>query len=229
MTGYDYIPELDNKFDPDAIGCQGQALARERIVSYTLYSLDSNHRHSLVRDIRQDVVLSFFKPLRVVIFASTNIATRFFMANGKHISQDELQFIVDVESSKAQQKIHKFEKEGSKLRSENKQRLNQMIQLEAQGKENTSGYKALQKEYKDTGNKIRDLTTKIGEQTSKLKVNYFTMNQLKKQAKQLQKDLDNTVKSLHPEEYANLEQRLKAVQKRMTELKSDAKSYKVMM
>ena len=78
MTGYDYIPELDNKFDPDAIGCQGQALARERIVSYTLYSLDSNHRHSLVRDIRQDVVLSFFKPLRVVIFASTNITTRFF-------------------------------------------------------------------------------------------------------------------------------------------------------
>jgi hypothetical protein len=148
------------------------------------------------------------------------------MANGKHISQDELQFIVDVESSKAQQEIHKLEKESSRLRSENKQRLNQMIQLEAQGKKNTSGYKALQKEYKDTGNKIRDLTAKIGEQTSKLKVNYFTMSQLKKQAKQLQKELDNTVKSLHPEEYTKLEERLKAVKERMTELKSDAKSYK---
>ncbi len=32
------------------------------------------------------------------------------MANGKHISQDEIQYIVDVESSKAQQEIHKLEK-----------------------------------------------------------------------------------------------------------------------
>ena len=148
------------------------------------------------------------------------------MASGKHISQDEIQYIVDVESSKAQQEIHKLEKESSKLRSENKQRLNQMIQLEAQGKKNTSGYKALQKEYKDTGAKIRELTAKIGEQTSKLKVNDLTMNQLKKQAKQLQKELDNTVKSLHPEEYTKLEERLKAVKERMTELKSDAKSFK---
>lgn len=71
------------------------------------------------------------------------------MANSKHISQDEIQYIVDVESSKAQQEIHKLEKESSKLRSENKQRLNQMIQLEAQGKKNTSAYQALRKEYTD--------------------------------------------------------------------------------
>lgn len=114
------------------------------------------------------------------------------MANSKHISQDEIQYIVDVESSKAQQEIHKLEKESAKLRSENKQRLNQLIQLEAQGKKNTSGYKALRKEYTDTGRQIRELTAKIGEQTSKLKVNDLTMNQLKKQAKQLQKELDNT-------------------------------------
>lgn len=148
------------------------------------------------------------------------------MANSKHISQDEIQYIVDVESSKAQQEIHKLEKESAKLRSENKQRLNQLIQLEAQGKKNTSGYKALRKEYTDTGRQIRELTAKIGEQTSKLKVNDLTMNQLKKQAKQLQKELDNTVKSIHPEEYSKLEERLKAVKERMTELKSDAKSFK---
>ena len=55
------------------------------------------------------------------------------MAKGKHISEDEIKYIVDVESAKAQQEIRKLEKSSAALRTENKRRLDQMIKLEAQG------------------------------------------------------------------------------------------------
>ena len=151
------------------------------------------------------------------------------MANGKHISQDELQFIVDVESSKAQQKIHEFEKESSRLRSENKQRLNQMIQLEAQGKKNTSGYKALRKEYADTGKKIREMTGNIRELTNKLDVNQMTMNQLKRMARDLRRNLEDTSQAANPKAYSALESKLMEVTARMSELRQNAKSIQEVM
>lgn len=151
------------------------------------------------------------------------------MANSKHISQDEIQYIVDVESSKAQQEIHKLEKESSKLRSENKQRLNQMIQLEAQGKKNTSAYQALRKEYTDNSKKISELTSKIGELTSKLDVNQMTMKQLKKEARDLRRNLEDTSQAANPKEYAILEARLMEVTARMSELRQNAKSLQEVM
>ncbi len=41
------------------------------------------------------------------------------MAKGKHISEDEIKYIVDVESAKAQQEIRKLEKSSAALRTEN--------------------------------------------------------------------------------------------------------------
>ena len=67
------------------------------------------------------------------------------MANSKHISEDEIKYIVDVESSKAQQEIRKLEKSTTALRTENKRRLDQMVKLEAQGKKESQLYKNLKK------------------------------------------------------------------------------------
>ena len=54
------------------------------------------------------------------------------MAN-KHLTEDQIQYTVDVKTSKAQQEIHKLEVQSASLRNENKQRLQQMIKLEASG------------------------------------------------------------------------------------------------
>ena len=62
------------------------------------------------------------------------------MAN-KHLSEDKIQYTIDIKTAKAQQEIHKLEKQTAQLRTENKQRLNQMIKLEAAGKKETEGYK----------------------------------------------------------------------------------------
>ncbi len=193
------------------------------------------------------------------------------MAN-KHLTEDEIRYTVDVKTADAQKAIYTLEQQSKKLRSENKARLSQMISLEAAGRKETEAYRNLKKQYSDTSKEIRTLTSRIGEQTSKidildmsmleaagrketeayrnLKKQYsdtskeirtltsrigeqtskidildMSMVQLKKQQKSLQKELDNTVQSLNPEAYGVLEQRLKDVSGRISELKQNAKSF----
>lgn len=146
------------------------------------------------------------------------------MAN-KHLTEDEIRYTVDVKTADAQKAIYNLEQQSKKLRSENKARLNQMISLEAAGRKETDAYKNLKKQYTETSKEIRTLTDRIGEQTSKIDILDMSMVQLKKQQKSLQKELDNTVQSLNPEAYGVLEQRLKDVSGRISELKQNAKSF----
>lgn len=143
----------------------------------------------------------------------------------KHLTEDEIRYTVDVKTAAAQKEIYRLEQQSKKLRSENKARLSQMISLEAAGRKETEAYRNLKKQYSDTSKEIRTLTSRIGEQTSKIDILDMSMVQLKKQQKSLQKELDNTVQSLNPEAYGVLEQRLKDVSGRISELKQNAKSF----
>ena len=143
----------------------------------------------------------------------------------KHLTEDEIRYTVDVKTAAAQKEIYRLEQQSKKLRSENKARLNQMISLEAAGRKESETYRNLKKQYSETSKEIRTLTSRIGEQTSKIDILDMSMVQLKKQQKSLQKELDNTVQSLNPEAYGVLEQRLKDVSGRISELKQNAKSF----
>ena len=143
----------------------------------------------------------------------------------KHLTEDEIRYTVDVKTADAQKAIYTLEQQSKKLRSENKARLNQMISLEAAGRKESETYRNLKKQYSETSKEIRTLTDRIGEQTSKIDILDMSMVQLKKQQKSLQKELDNTVQSLNPEAYGVLEQRLKDVSGRISELKQNAKSF----
>lgn len=147
------------------------------------------------------------------------------MAN-KHLSEDEIQYTIDVRTAKAQQEVHKLETQSANLRNENKQRLQQMLKLEASGKKETEQYKKLSAAYKDTGKQIRDLTSRIQEQTRSLDTNAMTMSQLRSQSKSLQKELDNVSKALNPNLYTDLENRLQGVNARMEELRVSARGLK---
>ena len=147
------------------------------------------------------------------------------MAN-KHLSEDEIQYTIDVKTAKAQQEIHKLETQSASLRNENKQRLQQMIKLEASGKKETDQYKKLSASYRDTGKQIKELSSRIQEQTRSLDTNAMTMSQLRNQSKSLQKELDNVSKALNPNLYAELEKRLQDVLGRMEDLKVSARGVK---
>lgn len=147
------------------------------------------------------------------------------MAN-KHLTEDQVSLIVNVESSKAQQGIKKLENMLMSLKTTNRQQLKSMVEMEAAGKKNTKEYKNVAEQYRATSKEIRETTKDIADQTQKLDVLDMTMNQLRKQQKMLQRELDDTAQSLNPEAYAALEQRLKDVSGRMAELKQNAKSFK---
>lgn len=142
----------------------------------------------------------------------------------QHVSEDEVKLVIDAESAKAQQEVYKMQQASKSLREENKSRLKQMLDLEKAGQKESAYYKNLQTEYSKTSKKINEYNKQIAEQTAKINVNHKSMAQLKKEASLLRRQLDNTVKSLNPEEYERLEERLKKVTSRMAELKQSAKS-----
>lgn len=146
------------------------------------------------------------------------------MAN-KHLTEDQVSLVVNVESSKAQQEIKKLENKMMGLKAANKQQLKSMVEMEAAGRKTSKEYKDMAEQYRTTSKAIRETTKEISAQTQRLSVMDMTMNQLRKQQKMLQRELDDTVQALHPEAYGVLEQRLKDVSGRISELKQNAKSF----
>lgn len=137
----------------------------------------------------------------------------------KHLSEDEIKFIMSVESSQAQQEIHKLTKETKELNRTNQERRNVMRSLEAQGKKDTEYYRNLEAEIKSTNETIKKNKQLVTELEKKLDVTSLTMAQLRAKAKDLRTQLDHTAKSANPEEYAKLEEELKKVNNRMDELR----------
>ena len=144
----------------------------------------------------------------------------------KKLSEDEIRWILSVDSDEAQQGIHKLTKENKELNKVNKERRALLRQLEAEGKKETQAYKNLETEIKSTSKTIDANNLKISELEKKLDVTGLTMSQLRKRAKDLRIQLDNTVKATHPEEYAALERELRRVNNRMDELRGSGRNIK---
>ena len=142
------------------------------------------------------------------------------MAKGGRLTEDEIKYIVSVESDKAQQEIHELTKETKDLAKEERTRKQAMVELEAQGKKNTKEYANLRKETKNYSDRIKENNKKVAELTSKLDVNGMSMVQLRKRAKELQSQLDNTAEALNPESYAKTAAELDRVKNRMGELRT---------
>ena len=143
------------------------------------------------------------------------------MAN-KHLSEDHIQYVVDVKTSKAQQELYQLERATADLRKEMKARQNTMLELEAAGKKETAEYKRLQAEVKNYNAQIKANETKLRSLRSAMDINAMTMSQLKKQARDLQTALNNTSKAANPQEYGRLASELRSVNGRISELKRDA-------
>lgn len=142
---------------------------------------------------------------------------------GKKLSEDEIKYILSVESSKAQQEIYKLTKVTKELNKTNKERRSLMRELESLGKKESDEYKRLDNEVKKSNETIQKNNKLIKELEKKLDLTGLTMVQLRKKAKDLRAQLDQTVKSTHPEEYAELESELAKVTNRMEELRNTGK------
>lgn len=138
----------------------------------------------------------------------------------KRLSEDEIKYTVSAETAKAQQEIYNLTKATKALKAQEKERRTAMVELEAQGKKNTKEYQNLEKEAKNLSKQISANNKEIQKLTKTMGVNDMTMTQLKKHAKDLERQLNNTAESANPEEYAALNRRLADVRDRMKQLRT---------
>jgi hypothetical protein len=142
----------------------------------------------------------------------------------KHLSEDEVTLVVNAKADKAQQNIRKFSKEIDNLGERNKSLQRQMESLELAGKKNTDSWKQRREEYRRNSTQIRNLKQQIAAETKALDLNALTMAQLRQQARSLQRQLDNTSKTINPDDWKKLSSRLSDVRERMGELSDASKS-----
>lgn len=138
----------------------------------------------------------------------------------KGLTEDQINWILSVDASEAQQEIRKLVKTNRELVNVNKERRQELIKLEAAGKKETEEYKNLEAEVKKASRSISENNMIMGELEKKLDITGLTMAQLKKKARDLQRQLDQTVQSANPDEYQALQNELDRVRGRMDELRT---------
>ncbi|WP_270633848.1 hypothetical protein [Parabacteroides goldsteinii] len=139
----------------------------------------------------------------------------------KKLTEDELKWILSIDSTEAQQSVRKLDKENKQLASTNKDLKAKMTELVAAGKKDSQEYKNLSAEVEKNNTKLVLNKKKITELEKTLGLTSLTMAQLRKKAKELQYQLDHTAEATSPAEYKKLEKSLLAVKSRMNELRSN--------
>lgn len=139
----------------------------------------------------------------------------------KKLTEDELKWILSIDSTEAQQSVRKLDRENKQLVATNKDLKAKMTDLIAVGKKESEEYKNISAEVERNNTKLIVNKKKITELEKTLGLTSLTMTQLRKKAKDLQYQLDHTAKATSPAEYKKLEQSLLAVKSRMTELRSN--------
>lgn len=141
----------------------------------------------------------------------------------KKLTEDQIKWILSVESTEAQQGIRALTKANKELEKANKERRSELIRMEIQGKKETVQYKNLSAAVKQNSEQIEKNQSVIKGLEGTLKLSELTMWQLKKRSQDLTRQLDTMSKSLHPEEYNKLEKELGDVKNRMTQLRDESK------
>lgn len=141
---------------------------------------------------------------------------------GKKISEDEIKWILSVNSTQAQQEIRSLEKANKDLKKSNKALTEEQVKLIAAGKKESEEFRNISKEIKKNNSILNQNTGKIKDLEKSMGLTSLTMNQLRRKAKELQRQLSDTSKQTNPEEYSQLERELGAVRDRMDEVQSSS-------
>lgn len=144
----------------------------------------------------------------------------------KKLTEDQLNWILSIDSTEAQQGIRKLANANKELEKANKERRAEMIRLESQGKKETQAYKNLSFVIEENSGKLRSNRQMIKALEDKIGTAGLTMSQLKKKAQDLQRQLDNTSQATNPSEWNALNNNLSKVRSKMDELKNSGKQTK---
>lgn len=138
------------------------------------------------------------------------------------IKEDHIALVIDVKTADAQQQMRQLERATADLRKEMKARQNAMLELEAAGKKDTEEYQRLRGEMQKYNAQIKENERQLRGMRQGMDISAMTMAQLRKHARELQTELNNTSKATSPKEYEQLASQLRNINGRMAELRADA-------
>lgn len=147
----------------------------------------------------------------------------------KRLSEDEIKWILTLDASKAEQEMHKLNQQSAQCADRNKQLKQILTQLEAAGKKDSDQYRKLTEEMKLNKEAISKNRVEMTKLTQQMGLDNLSMSQLKSHAKDLQKQLDYTSKSLHPDEWNKLNVELAQTRAKMDNLTLSGKKVSSMM
>lgn len=140
----------------------------------------------------------------------------------RKLNPDYINFTLTLDASAAQQEINKLNKSSKEMRDANKALRESMNNLIAEGKKQSDEFKNLEAEYKQNTSAISENEAKVRQLLSTIDRGGKSYAQLSKEAKALQRQLDNTVKSLNPDEYNRLQQELDETRAAMNRLRNES-------
>ena len=142
------------------------------------------------------------------------------------ISEDKIKYVIDVETSEAQQHIYQMNEKLNELNKAHKDLDKSMVELEAQGKKGGATYNDLKSRKAELAKEIKGLKKEIKDETAQLDTQALSMSQLRKRARELQRELNEVIPAMQPERYEELAGRLNEVNARMAELKEKTEEFK---
>lgn len=130
---------------------------------------------------------------------------------------DNIELIIDVNGTKAEQEYHSLSKSTDELIRKQKE-LRQELKNVVDKKSDEA--KFLKKQLDEVSGKIKQNGQRLKELTNEMGVTNLSMNQLRARARDLSKQLDATSKNLHPAEWEALNSKLIETKNQMNELKN---------
>ena len=139
----------------------------------------------------------------------------------RKLSEDYIKFTLSLSTDEAQQEIHKLKKHTKELKDENKGLQESMRDLVRQGKVESEEYANLKRQFDANSRSISENNAKTRQLISTIDRQHKSYAQLSKEARDLRRQLNNTVKALQPEEYDRLQRELNETTEAMRRLRGE--------
>lgn len=126
----------------------------------------------------------------------------------KKLEPDYIEWVLKLNATQAQEEYHKLDKANRALKESANATKKEMVELEKQGKKGSTEWVNLRKSLTEYNKKIAVNSEKMKEVSTRFDTSSMTVAQLKKRLKDLTKELNNTSKALHPEEWRKTEKEI---------------------
>lgn len=135
------------------------------------------------------------------------------MAGKRKINDDNIRVNLDLNASDAEKNIHRLTQATKELKAQNAAHRKEISALAATEGDHSKEIAGLNELIKANSREIRQNDKDIARWEKEIDITYKTTAQLKKHLKGLNKELDNTSRSLHPQEYEKLRKEIEETQK----------------